>query len=313
VLPTLWFRNTWSWAGGGSKPVLKTIAVEGRAVVHAHYTDPLFQDFLGDYFLYGDADAPLLFTENETNHARLFGRPNAAPYVKDGINDYVVNGVAAAVNPAGEGTKAAVHHALTVGAGQTEVIRLRLTRQPPRQLAQSFGDFDAVFAARLHEADAFYQAMTPPAVREDPDRANVMRQALAGMLWTKQYFYYDLDKWLEEHGADPGAPAAQRRRVRNSEWFHLFNDDIISMPDKWEYPWYAAWDLAFHMIPLGMVDADFAKQQLDLMLRNDYLHPNGQIPAYEWNFSDVNPPVHAWATIQLYLFDKVRRGGQGDL
>ena len=313
VLPTLWFRNTWSWAGGGSKPVLKTIAVEGRAVVHAHHTDPLFQQFLGDYFLYGDADAPLLFTENETNHARLFGRQNATPYVKDGINDYVVNGVAAAVNPAGEGTKAAVHHALTVGAGQTEVIRLRLTRQPPRPLAQPFGDFDAVFAARLREADAFYQAITPLAVRKDPDRANVMRQALAGMLWTKQYFYYDLDQWLEEHGADPGTPAAQRRRARNSEWFHLFNDDIISMPDKWEYPWYAAWDLAFHMIPLGLVDSDFAKQQLDLMLRNDYLHPNGQIPAYEWNFSDVNPPVHAWATMQLYLSDKVRRGGQGDL
>ncbi len=313
VLPTLWFRNTWSWAGGGSKPVLKTIAVEGRAVVHAHHPDPLFQECLGDYFLYGDADAPLLFTENETNHARLFGHQNATPYVKDGINDYVVNGVAAAVNPAGEGTKAAAHHALTFGAGQTEVIRLRLTRQPPQQLPQPFGDFDAVFAARLQEADAFYQAITPLAVREDPDRANVMRQALAGMLWTKQYFYYDLDQWLEEHGADPGTPAAQRRRARNSEWFHLFNDDIISMPDKWEYPWYAAWDLAFHMIPLGMVDSDFAKQQLDLMLRNDYLHPNGQIPAYEWNFSDVNPPVHAWATMQLYLSDKVRRGGQGDL
>jgi hypothetical protein len=311
VLPTLWFRNTWSWADGGSKPVLKTIAVEGRAVVHAHHTDPLFQQFLGDYFLYGDADAPLLFTENETNHARLFDRPNATPYVKDGINDYVVNGVAAAVNPAGEGTKAAVDHALTVGAGQTEVIRLRLTRQPPQPLAHPFGDFDAVFAARLEEADAFYQAITPLAVREDPDRANVMRQALAGMLWTKQYFYYDLDQWLKEHGADPGTPAAQRRRARNSEWFHLFNDDILSMPDKWEYPWYAAWDLAFHMIPLGMVDADFAKQQLDLMLRNDYLHPNGQIPAYEWNFSDVNPPVHAWATIQLYLFDKVSPRGPG--
>jgi hypothetical protein len=313
VLPTLWFRNTWSWAGGGSKPVLKTVAVEGRAVVHAHHTDPLFQESLADYFLYGDADAPLLFTENETNHARLFGRPNATPYVKDGINDCVVNGAAAAVNPAGEGTKVAVHHVLTVGAGQTEVVRLRLTRQPPRQLAQPFGDFDAVFASRLQEADAFYAAVTPPAVREDPDRANVMRQALAGMLWTKQYFYYDLDTWLEEHGAGQGTPVAQRQRVRNSEWFHLFNDDILSMPDKWEYPWYAAWDLAFHMIPLGIVDSDFAKQQLDLMLRNDYLHPNGQIPAYEWNFGDVNPPVHAWATMQLYLFDKARHEGKGDL
>jgi hypothetical protein len=155
--------------------------------------------------------------------------------------------------------------------------------------------------------------VTPPAIRDDPDRANVMRQALAGMLWTKQYFYYDLDLWLDEHGAGTQLPLSERRRVRNIEWGHMFNDDIISMPDKWEYPWYAAWDLAFHMIPLGMVDPDFAKQQLDLMLRNDYLHPNGQLPAYEWNFGDVNPPVHAWATMQLYLVDKERRGGQGDV
>ena len=165
----------------------------------------------------------------------------------------------------------------------------------------------------LREADAFYGSITPPAVRDDPDRTNVMRQALAGMLWTKQYFNYDLDIWLDEHGAGAQLPQHERRRVRNSEWAHMYNDDIISMPDKWEYPWYAAWDLAFHMIPLGMVDPDFAKQQLDLMLRNDYLHPNGQLPAYEWNFGDVNPPVHAWATMQLYLFDKERRGGSGDI
>ena len=165
----------------------------------------------------------------------------------------------------------------------------------------------------MSEADAFYRSIAPPAIRNDPDRANVMRQALAGMLWTKQYFNYDLDAWLDEHGAGGHLPQHERRRVRNSEWAHMFNNDIISMPDKWEYPWYAAWDLAFHMIPLGMIDPDFAKHQLDLMLRNDYLHPNGQLPAYEWNFGDVNPPVHAWATIQLYLFDKERHNGVGDV
>jgi hypothetical protein len=170
-----------------------------------------------------------------------------------------------------------------------------------------------VFALRLAEADAFYAAITPPAVAADRDRAGVLRQALAGMLWTKQYFYYDLDLWLDEHGAGSQLPAHERRPVRNRDWSHMYNDDIISMPDKWEYPWYAAWDLAFHMIPLGMVDHDFAKQQLDLMLRNDYLHPNGQLPAYEWNFGDVNPPVHAWATMQLYVMDKERRGGAGDI
>ncbi len=207
----------------------------------------------------------------------------------------------------------AAHYQINVGAGKTQVVRLRLTTRAPEQSAKPFSDFDAEFATRLSEADAFYASITPAAVGSDPDRANVMRQALAGMLWTKQYFYYDLDRWLDEHGAGAQLPQSERRQVRNREWGHMFNDDIISMPDKWEYPWYAAWDLAFHMIPLGMVDPDFAKQQLDLMLRNDYLHPNGQLPAYEWNFGDVNPPVHAWATMQLYLFDKERRDGKGDI
>ena len=193
------------------------------------------------------------------------------------------------------------------------MLRLRLSTRPPDAAAPAFADFDALFAQRLAEADAFYASITPPAVAADADRACVLRQALAGMLWTKQYFYYDLDLWLEEHGAGMNLAPPQRRHVRNREWSHMVNDDIISMPDKWEYPWYAAWDLAFHMIPLGMVDPDFAKQQLDLMLRNDYLHPNGQLPAYEWNFGDVNPPVHAWATYQLYVMDKERRGGQGDI
>jgi len=313
VLPTLWFRNTWSHAGGSSKPALHRVSLAAHAVVHAHHTDPLFQESLPDYFLYCDTDVPLLFTENETNHARLFGGQNASRYVKDGIDSFVVHNDATAVNPEQVGTKVAAQHKVSVGPGEERVIRLRLTTLAPDRSSQPFADFEDVFAERLAEANAFYDSITPPAVRQDPDRANVMRQALAGMLWTKQYFYYDLDRWLDEHGAGAHLPQHERRRVRNSGWAHMFNSDIISMPDKWEYPWYAAWDLAFHMIPLGLVDPDFAKQQLDLMLRNDYLHPNGQLPAYEWNFGDVNPPVHAWATMQLYLLDKDRRSGNGDI
>ncbi|HEY7117260.1 MAG TPA: hypothetical protein VH475_11770, partial [Tepidisphaeraceae bacterium] len=312
VLPHLWFRNTWSWIGGGSRPVLKALAGDGHDIVHAHHTDPLFQASLPDYFLYAEGNAPLLFTENETNNARLFGGHNAGPFVKDGINDHVVLGKPGVVNPAGTGTKAAVHHSLRVPAGGERVIRLRLSRTPPAQCARPFQDFDRVMATRIEEADEFYGALTPPQVRRDPDRARVLRQSLAGMLWTKQYFYFDLDLWLREHRADPILPPSQRRAVRNIEWAHMYNDDIISMPDKWEYPWYAAWDLAFHTIALGMVDPDFAKQQLDLMLRNNYQHPNGQIPAYEWNFGDVNPPVHAWATIQLFQFEEARYD-KGDL
>ncbi|MGY2492386.1 MGH1-like glycoside hydrolase domain-containing protein [Cupriavidus sp. CP313] len=313
LLPTLWFRNTWSQRGGGSKPILERVDSSGQAAVRARHSDPLFQESLGEYYLYCDADVPLLFTENETNNARLFGTDNASPYTKDGIDNFIVHGEAAAVNPAQHGTKGALHYQLNVGGGESQVVRLRLTTRAPAAATAPFDDFDAVFAARLEEADAFYASITPVVIRDDPDRVSVMRQALAGMLWTKQYFYYDLGLWLDEHGAGARLPQLQRKRVRNSEWAHMFNDDIISMPDKWEYPWYAAWDLAFHMIPLGMVDPDFAKQQLDLMLRNDYLHPNGQLPAYEWNFGDVNPPVHAWATMQLYLFDKERHGGRGDV
>ncbi|HWS13079.1 MAG TPA: hypothetical protein VN279_09790 [Rhodocyclaceae bacterium] len=313
ILPTLWFRNTWSQADGGPKPVLKATEAAGCTAVHAHHTDPLFQESLPDHFLYCEGAVPLLFTENETNTQRLFAVPNASPYVKDGINDFVVHGRTDAVNPAMAGTKVAGDHALTVPAGGMQVVRLRLSRKTPDEVGNPFASFDEVVAARASEADAFYDEITPAAVSADADRARVLRQALAGMLWTKQYFYYDVAKWLSEHGAAPVGPARQRSRIRNGDWAHMHNDDIISMPDKWEYPWYAAWDLAFHMLPLGMVDADFAKQQLDLMLRNDYLHPNGQLPAYEWNFGDVNPPVHAYATMQLYLFDKARRGGKGDV
>ncbi|MGC1953348.1 MAG: glucosidase, partial [Gammaproteobacteria bacterium] len=306
VLPHLWFRNTWSWVGGGSKPVLKKVGTRGQSVVHAHHTDPLFQESLPDFYLYAEGEVPLLFTENETNNARLFGGENPSPYVKDGINAYVVEGKVDAVNPQGMGTKAAGHYRLTVDAGKSQVIRLRLTRQSPKQLTQPFRDFDEAFVARIQEADAFYDTLTPPGLKSDPDRARVMRQALAGMLWSKQYYYFDADRWLEEHGAHPLHAAS--RPFRNRDWFHMINDDIISMPDKWEYPWYAAWDLAFHTIALSVVDPDFARQQLDLMLTELYLHPNGQIPAYEWNFSDVNPPVHAWAALFLHRTEEALRG-----
>jgi len=313
VLPTLWFRNTWSWVDGGQKPVLQKVENGTGSTVQAHHTDPLFQELLDDYYLYCEGIVPLLFTENETNHTRLFGSPNASPYVKDGINNYLVQGQQDAINPLQTGTKVSPHYQLEVGAGATQVIRLRLSRTAPAQMHQPFAGFDEVFQIRLQEANAFYDVITPAKIKAGaPEQASLMRQALAGMLWTKQYFYYDVDKWLEEHHISPWDPE-QRHQMRNGEWFHAHCDDIISMPDKWEYPWFAAWDLAFHMLPLSIVDSDFAKAQLDLMLRNDYQHPNGQIPAYEWNFGDVNPPVHAYATMQIYLMDKVRNDGKGDL
>jgi len=260
---------------------------------------------LGSYYLYCEGDAPLLFTENETNTERLFGKPNASPYVKDGFDNFVVHGKSESVNPAGKGTKAAAHYRLTVAARAQAVVRLRLA---PAGASAPFADFDAVFAARKREADEFYASVIPSSL--SADAANVMRQALAGMLWSKQFYYYDVDQWLEEHGADPFKPG--RRAPRNDHWHHMRNADVISMPDKWEYPWYAAWDLAFHVLALTLVDEHFGKQQLDLMVRDHYLHPSGQIPAYEWNFGDVNPPVHAWSTIFTYRLGQARTG-KGDL
>ena len=309
LLPTLWFRNTWSWPGGGSKPVLKSVAGAKYQAIHAHHTDHLFQETLTDYVLACQGEPRLLFTENETNSERLFGSPNTGPYVKDGINNYVVNGDVLAVNPEQTGTKASAHYHLHVGGGETAVIKLRFVEASSKSAANPFGaDFDKVFAFRRSEANEFYQSVTPPGVTDD--EANVMRQALAGMLWTKQYYYFDADQWLEEHHAHP--LHGQTRLFRNREWFHMVNDNVISMPDKWEYPWYAAWDLAFHTIALSVVDPDFAKDQLNLMLREVYLHPSGQIPAYEWNFSDVNPPVHAWATLFLHRAQQALYG-QGDI
>jgi len=309
VLPTLWFRNDWSkWIAesnrAAQKPSLRQIdGLEGVSAVAAAHP------VLGEFTLSCEGDVPLLFTENETNHERLFGQRNESVHVKDGINDFVVAGDQGAVNPGKQGTKSAAHYTLTIGAGQSQVIRLRLRKTSANQRAEPFGrQFDDVFADRQREADAFYQAVTPPSVGKDA--ANVMRQALSGMLWSKQFFFFDGDNWLDEHNSNPLHEGYHR--ARNSEWFHMLNEDIISMPDKWEYPWYAAWDLAFHTLPLSIVDPDFAKQQMDLMLQNSYLHPNGQLPAYEWNFSDVNPPVHAFASLFLHR-TQLARAGKSDV
>ena len=289
LLPTLWFRNTWSWGDEGEKPVLRE---KGGAIVASHPE-------LGEYTLSCGGKPELLFTENESNAERLWGQPNPTPYVKDAFHRYVVSGEKGAVNPAKTGTKAAARYVLDVPAGGCEFVQLRLSK------GKASGKFGAAFEEalrqRLLDADEFYERITPRSLGEDERR--VHRQAIAGMLWTKQYYYFDLDRWLKEHQAHPMV-GGQGRVVRNAEWFHMLNGDVISMPDKWEYPWYAAWDLAFHTIALSLVDFDFAKEQLLLMLRSLYSHPNGQMPAYEWNFSDVNPPVHAWATLFLYKMEK---------
>ncbi len=288
LLPTLWFRNTWSWDEDEVKPSLRAVA---PGVIESSHPQ------LGIYCLLCDGDHELLFTENESNAQRLWDQPSASPYVKDAFHNYVISGQADAVNPARTGTKAAAHYVLNVPAGGSKSIRLRLTPAPP---AKPFDAFNKVFDGRIADANEFYDRITPKALSEDERR--VHRQALAGLLWSKQFYYFDLERWLSEHKCHPFLDSAGKPS-RNSDWFHMLNADVISMPDKWEYPWYAAWDLAFHTIPLALVDFDFAKEQLLLMLRNLYFHPNGQIPAYEWNFSDVNPPVHAWATLYLYKME----------
>jgi hypothetical protein len=290
VLPTLWFRNTWSWDQGASRPQL---AAAGPGLIRASHPE------LGQYTLACDGAAELLFTENESNAERLWSQPNATPYVKDAFHRYLVDGETGAVNPARTGTKAAAVYALEVPAGESSEVRLRLAAQLPDQPLGP--GFEASLQQRLAEADEFYDRITPSSLGEDQRR--VHRQALAGMLWGKQFYFFDVDRWLNEHDAHP-LLGTRPGSTRNAEWFHMFNGDVISMPDKWEYPWYAAWDLAFHTLALSLVDFDFAKQQLLLMLQTLYAHPNGQIPAYEWNFSDVNPPVHAWATLFLYQVER---------
>ena len=307
VLPTLWFRNTWSWGYENGpmgdvpgKPHLSQIeAVAGNAAVEAKHPAA------GNYYLYAEKAESLLFTDNETNTARIGGSSNANPYVKDAFHRYLINGEKEAINPAREGTKVAALYSGDIAAGQSRVLRLRLSNQT---LSSAFKEFERIFENRRVEADEFYTAIQNPNLSTDEKR--IQRQALAGMLWSKQFYYYDIEQWIN---GDPGMkplPDA-RRKGRNHEWEHLNNFDIISMPDKWEYPWYAAWDLAFHCIPLALVDTDFAKRQLDLMAREWYMHPNGQLPAYEWKFGDVNPPVHAWAAYRVYKID-ARQHGKAD-
>jgi hypothetical protein len=309
LLPTLWFRNTWSWGGGGSadaeRPHLRARgAVPGEpesVVIEAEHPE------YGQRFLVSEVPAELLFTENESNAERLWNVPNRTPYVKDGINDYVVHGASGAVNPAQTGTKAAARYQLRIPGGKSATVKLRFTDRPP--VAGMLGaEFDRIFRQRQEEADEFYAAIAPEGL--SADALLVQRQAFAGLLWSKQFYHYDIHTWLQGDPAQP-PPPAQRLHGRNYEWEHLYNADVISMPDKWEYPWYAAWDLAFHTIALAVVDPDFAKEQLILLLREWYMHPNGQLPAYEWAFGDVNPPVHAWAALRVYQIDR-RIHGKAD-
>jgi hypothetical protein len=284
---------------------MKTIGNEAAQIIQLNHPQ------YGERWLYVEGATRLLFTENETNNRRLYGVDNASSWVKDGINDAIVHGNDNAVNPASIGTKAAAHYSLTIPAGKSVSVQLRLS--PHDFMAGGttpFGrSFDKVFSVRKREADDFYAGVVPDGLTADAK--NVMRQSLAGMLWSKQFYHYEIKRWIEGDPEFPTPPDA-RRHGRNHEWQHLYNADVISMPDKWEYPWYAAWDLAFHCIPLALVDSEFAKEQLILLLREWYMHPNGQIPAYEWALGDVNPPVHAWATWRVYKIEKKRRG-VGDL
>jgi Glycosyl hydrolase family 63 C-terminal domain len=297
LLPTIWFRNTWSWNKNGTqKPSLRRTK---ESIIELNHTG------VGKRWLYCGGVPELLFTENNTNTQRLFNFINGSHYVKDGINEYVVRGNQNAVNPEQTGTKAAANYKLTIEPGDTATICLRLTDHEHDHSEKVFTDFEKIFADRVHEADEFYETIIPSDLSDDARL--VMRQAFAGMLWSKQFYHYVIEQWLDGDPATP-KPPAERVHGRNHEWKHLYNADVISMPDKWEYPWYAAWDLAFHCVPLALVDSEFAKQQLILMLREWYMHPNGQLPAYEWAFGDVNPPVHAWATWRVYKIEKKRRG-----
>ena len=297
LLPTIWFRNTWQTGLDERRPHLRKVA----AVTNAQ-TIRLNQDVYGERWLYCEGSPELLFTENETNSQKLFGTENQAAYVKDGINDFVVNGIKDAVNPKQKGTKASAWYKLRIGAGSSSEIRLVFTN---KEQQDPFGDFEKTFQSRKKEADEFYETIIPNDL--SADTKNVLRQSLGGMLWSKQFYNYEVNRWLKGDPSLP-PPPPERKKGRNSQWTHLFNADVISMPDKWEYPWYAAWDLAFHCIALSIVDSEFAKEQLILLLREWYMHPNGQLPAYEWALGDVNPPVHAWAAWRVYKIEKKRKG-----
>ncbi len=302
LLPTLWFRNTWSWDQNEPRPKLRQAArYKPEAVVEIQH------HVYGQRWLYCEGSPQLLFTENETNTQRLYGVDNGSPYVKDSINDYIVHGVKEAVNHEHVGTKVSTHYPLIVPPGETVTVRLRLTDTEMPTIGKKLfdADFNPTFAQREREAEEFYATVIPQNL--SPDARSVMRQSFVGLLWSKQFYHYVVKEWLEGDPAFP-TPPPQRLHSRNHEWTHLYNADVISMPDKWEYPWYAAWDLAFHCLPLALMDSDFAKEQLILMLREWYMHPNGQLPAYEWAFGDVNPPVHAWAAWRVYKIEKKRRG-----
>jgi hypothetical protein len=300
LLPQIWFRNTWSWEGGGEKPRLQCGNEEIISIEH-----PL----LGTYYLFADggdkSKLEFIFCENETNTLKLYNYPFTGT-AKDGVNDYVVHGNKNAINKDLTGTKAAINFDLTIPGGKSKSIRLRLASGKHQH---PFKEFNSTFTERVEEADEFYNDLQKEI--KDSDKQNIQRQALAGMLWSKQFFYFDVSRWLN---GDPGQPPppGERKKGRNSEWGHLNNADIISMPDKWEYPWYAAWDLAFHALPIAMVDPEFAKQQLVLLTKEWYMHPNGQLPAYEWAFGDVNPPVHGWASWRVYKIDQKLNEGKGD-
>ena len=295
ILPTLWFRNTWSWFPDQEKPSVKVLKSDQHlSVIEAS------ESSLGNRWLYCNEATELLFTENETNFERLYGVGNASPYVKDGINNYIIHGQKKAVNPNQIGTKVAAYHVLSIAPGETKTVRLRFCDVP--DLAEPFGaNFDHILRDRITEADEFYHRISPFPLSED--ERNVQRQAFAGMLWSKQFYYYVVEDWLKGDPLSP-VPPESRQNGRNSDWVHVFNDDVLSMPDTWEYPWFAAWDLAFHVIPLAIIDPAFAKRQLTRLTREWYMHPNGQLPAYEWAFGDVNPPVHAWAAWRVYNIEQ---------
>ena len=297
LLPQLVFRNTW-WAD--------SVAPRPELMAGHHDKCPVVvinHPIVGTRYLYCDQSHQLLFCDNETNRYRLWGQPNPSEYQKDGINDFIVSGRQNAVNPARKGTKVASHHPLTVGPGQSVSVKLRLTTRAPHELHEPFGPaFDQTFEARKHESDEFYGNIIPGSL--SADAKNVIRQGYSGLLWSKQAYVYNVEQWLNERGVQRDSGGT----TRNQHWFHMYTADVISMPDKWEYPWFAAWDLAFHAVSLAFVDPDFAHQQLGLMLLDRYQHPNGQLPAYEWNFDDVNPPVHAWATIFNYRLNRKSLG-----
>jgi hypothetical protein len=303
VVPTLWFRNSWSWGSSGYRPSLTGLEThDGSTQLLADH------ETLGRYHLTCEGGPELLFTENDTNTERLFDVPNAQPYVKDAFHAYVVEGRGDAVNPSRSGTRAAARYRFTVPAGGEVTVRLRLSAELSGRDALG-PDFDSLVERRKREADEFYGPLAAPETSDD--ERLIQRQAFAGLLWSKQFYHYDVPRWLTGDPAQP-VPPPERWAGRNHSWTHLDNHDVLSMPDKWEYPWYAAWDLAFHCIPLALVDPAFAKDQLLLLLREWYMHPNGQLPAYEWTFGDVNPPVHAWAAMRVYQIER-RATGQGDV